>query len=40
MTEYLFKLKFSNLQFNNWKSGIKNDTQVTLKLNVAGDSND
>ena len=31
-----------NSQLNKLKSGIKNDTEVTLKLssNVAGDSND
>ena len=32
----------SNLQLNKLKSGIKNGTEVTLKisLNVAGESND
>ena len=32
----------SNSKLNRLKSGIKNDTEVTLKLssNVAGDSND
>ena len=32
----------SNSQFNNLKSGIKNGTEVSLKIssNVAGDSND
>ena len=35
-------VKLSNSQFNNLKSGIKNGTEVTLKLssNVVGDSND
>ena len=32
----------SNSQLNKWKSGIKNGTEVTLKIssNVIGDSND
>ena len=35
-------LKLSNLQLNKLKSGIKNGTEVTLKIspNVVGDSND
>ena len=35
-------MKLSNLQFNKLKSGIKNDTEATLKIssNVVGDSND
>ena len=35
-------VKLSNSQLNNLKSGIKNGTEVTLKLssNVVGDSND
>ena len=35
-------VKLSNSQFNNLKSGIKNGTEVTLKLssNVVGYSND
>ena len=34
-------VKLSNLQLNKLRSGIKNNTGVTLKLssNVAGDSN-
>ena len=34
-------VKLSNSQPHKWKSGIKNDIEVTLKLsaNVAGDSN-
>ena len=32
----------SNLQLNKWKFGIKNGTEVTLKISsdVVGDSND
>ena len=35
-------VKLCNLQFNKLKSGIKNGTEVTLKIfsNVVGDSND
>ena len=35
-------MKLSNSQLNKLKSGIKNDTEVTLKIssNVVGDSND
>ena len=35
-------IKLSNSQFNKFKSGIKNGTEVTLNLssNVIGDSND
>ena len=35
-------VKLSNSQLNELKSGIKNGTEVTLKLssNVVGDSND
>ena len=35
-------IKWSNSQFNKFKSGIKNGTEVTLNLssNVIGDSND
>ena len=43
MTEYnTLKVKLSNLQLNKLKSGIKNGTDVTLKIssNVIGDSND
>ena len=43
MTQYnTLNVKFSNFQLNKLKSGIENDTEVTLKLssNVAGDSND
>ena len=42
MTQYNnLNIKLSNSQLNKLKSGIKNDTKVTLKLlsNVAGDSN-
>ena len=42
MTQYNFlNLKLSNSQLNNLKSGIKNGTEVTLKLssNNVGDSN-
>ena len=39
---FAFNIKLSNSQLNELKSGIKNGTEVTLKLssNVAGDSND
>ena len=43
MNQYnILNVKRSNSQLNKLKSGIKNDTEVTLKLssNVAGDSND
>ena len=43
MTQYnALSVKLSNSQLNKLKSGIKNGTEVTLKLssNVAGDSND
>ena len=43
MTQYnTSNVKFSNSQLNKLKSGITNDTEVTLKLssNVVGDSND
>ena len=43
MAQYnTLNIKFPNFQFNKLKSGIKNGTEVTLKLssNVAGDSND
>ena len=43
MTEYkTLNEKWSNLQLNNVKSGVKNGTEVTLKLspNIIGDSND
>ena len=43
MTQYkTLYLTLSNSQLNKLKSGIKNGTEVTLKLspNVAGDSND
>ena len=43
MTQYnTLNVKLSNLQINKLKSGIKNGTEVTLKLssNVVGDSND
>ena len=33
-------LKLSNSQINKLKSGIKNDTEVILKISSAGDSND
>ena len=35
------KVKFSNSQVNNFKSGMKNGTEVTLNLlsNVIGNSN-
>ena len=43
MTQYnTLNVKMTNLQLNKLKSGIKNGTEVTLKilLNVVGDSND
>ena len=43
MTQYkTLNIELFNLQFSKLKSGIKNGTEVTLKLssNVAGDSND
>ena len=43
MTQYnTLNVKLSNLQLNQLKSGIKNGTEVTLKIssNVVGDSND
>ena len=43
MTQYnTLSVKLSNSQLNKLKSGIKNGTEVTLKLssNVGGDSND
>ena len=43
MTQYgILNVKLSNLQFHKLKSGIKNNTEVTLKIfsNVVGDSND
>ena len=43
MTQYnTLNVKLSNSQLNKLKSGIKNGTEVTLKLssNVVGDSND
>ena len=43
MTQYnTLNIKLSNSQFNKLKSGIKNGTEVTLKLssNIAGNSND
>ena len=43
MTQYnTLNEKLSNSQLNKLKSGIKNGTEVTLKIssNVAGDSND
>ena len=42
MAQYkTLNIKMSNSQLNKLKSGIKNDTEVTLKLssNVAGDCN-
>ena len=42
MTQYsTLNIKLSNSQINKLKSGIKNGTEVTLKLssNVVGDSN-
>ena len=43
MAQYnILNVKFSNLQINKLKLGIKNGTEVTLKVssNVVGDSND
>ena len=43
MTQYnTLNIKLSNSQFNKLKSGIKNGTEVTLKLssNIADNSND
>ena len=43
MTQYnVFNVKLSNSKLNKFNSGIKNSTEVTLKLssNVFGDSND
>ena len=43
MTQYnTLNVKLSNSQLNELKSGIKNGTDITLKLssNVVGDSND
>ena len=43
MTQYnTLQVKLSNSLLNKFKSGIKNGTEVTLKLslNVGGDSND
>ena len=43
MTHYnTLNIKLSNLQLNKLKSGITNNTEVTLKIssNVIGDSND
>ena len=43
MTQYnTLNVKCSNSQVNRLKSGIKNGTEVTLKIlsNVVGDSND
>ena len=43
MTQYnTLNVKLSNLQLNKLKSGIKNVTEVTLKIssNLVGDSND
>ena len=43
MTQYnTLNLKLPNSQINKLKSGLKNGTEVTLKLssNVVGDSND
>ena len=43
MTQYnILNIKLSNSQLNKLKSGIKNNTEVTLKIssNVVGDSND
>ena len=42
MTQYnTMNVKLSNSQFNELKSGIKNNTEVTLKIssNAVGDSN-
>ena len=43
MTQYnTLNVKLTNLQLNKLKSGIKNGTEVTLKIssNVVGDSSD
>ena len=43
MTQYnILNVKLSNSQLSKLKSGIKNSTEVTLKLSsiVVGDSND
>ena len=43
MTQYnILKVKLSNSQFNKLKLGLKNGTEITLKLssNVVGDAND
>ena len=43
MAQYnILNVKLSNSQHNKLKSGIKNGTEVTLKIlsNVVGDSND
>ena len=43
MTQYnILNVKLSNSQLNKWKSGIKNGTELTLKIssNVVGDSNE
>ena len=43
MTQYnALNVKLSNSQLNTLKSGIKNNTEVTLKIssNFVGDSND
>ena len=43
MIQYItLNVKLSNLQLNKLKSGIKNGTEVTLKLssNVVGDNNE
>ena len=43
MTQYnTLNLKLSNLRLNKLKVGIKNSTEVTLKIssNFVGDSND
>ena len=43
MTQYnTLNVKLSNLELNKLKSGIKNNTEVTLKIssNVIGGSND
>ena len=43
MTQYnILTVNLSNLQLNKLKSGIKNGTEVTLKIssNAVGDSND
>ena len=42
MTQYnTLNVKLSNLQLNKLRSGLKNGTEVTLKIlsNVVGDSN-